>query len=89
MTILQDLFYGNLAPFDGNFNSHAEYAQAVETLVDNEGKLMEILEDKDRELLSEFSDAHSALNSIMAEMEFIKGFKMGVLMMMEIISDRA
>ncbi len=89
MTILQDLFYGNMSPNDGRFDSHSEYGQAMRVLADSEQKLLALLQDAEKNLFVDFRDAQAALNGITAEEKFIQGFTLGALMMLEITGGRS
>jgi hypothetical protein len=84
MTILQDLFYGNIAPHAGRFDSHSEYGKAMQVIADNEAKLLILLKDTEKNLFVGFRDAQSELNAITAEEKFIQGFRLGALMMLDI-----
>ena len=85
MSILKELFYGNITPNEGYFDCHSEYGKAMRVIADNERKLLALLKDAEKNLFVGFRNAKSALNSITAEEKFVQGFKMGALMMIEVI----
>ena len=85
MTILQDLFYGNILPNTDRFDESSVYAKTIQTIDDNEEKLLSLLKDREKKLFIDFCDAYSSLNGFTAEKKFILGFRLGALMMLEII----
>jgi len=88
MTILQDLFYGNIAPNAGRLERNSQYAKAMQVIADSEEKLLALLKDAERNLFIDFSDAQSTLNGITVEEKFIQGFKLGALIMIEVTASR-
>ena len=88
MTILQELFYGNIVPNDDGFDYNSGYGRAMRVIADNEEKLLMLLKDVERRLFVNFRDAQSTLNSITAEEKFIQGFKMGALIMIEVLKSQ-
>jgi hypothetical protein len=88
MTILQELFYGNINPNDGGFNSNSEYGKAMRMIADNEEKLLALLKDTEKNLFVGFRDAQFMLNGITVEEKFIQGFKIGMLVMIEVMESQ-
>jgi len=88
MTVLQDLFYGNILPNTDRFEENSAYAKTIRTISHNEEKLLALLQDRDRKRFIDFSDAFSSLNGFTAERKFVLGFKLGARMMIEVIGNR-
>ncbi len=88
MTILQDLFYGNIDPNTGSFDKDSEYGKAMRTIADNEEKLLVLLNGTEKNLFLDFTNAQSSINGITAEEKFIHGFKLGALIMIEVMGSR-
>ena len=84
MSVLQELFYGNIIPNAGGFDKNSEYGKAMKQIEENEEKLLALLKDTEKRLFIEFANAQSRLNGITAEEKFIEGFKLGMLMMAEV-----
>jgi len=84
MSILQDLFYGNITPNLGGFDRNSQYGKAMKQIEENEEKLLTLLKDTEKKLFIDFANAQSRLNGITAEEKFIEGFKLGMLMIIEI-----
>lgn len=84
MSILQELFYGNIFPHNDTFERDSEYASAIQLIDCSETKLLALLNDTDKSLFIDFRDAQLTLNNITAEENFIQGFKMGALIILEV-----
>lgn len=84
MSILQELFYGNVFSHNDTFDRNSEYGKTIQLIDDKEAKLLALLNDTEKSLLIEFCDAQVTLNNITAEENFIQGFKMGALIMFEV-----
>jgi len=84
MTILQELFYGNIFSHNDTFDRDSEYGKAIQLIDCNETKLLALLDDTQKSLFTDFREAQVTLNNITAEESFIQGFKMGALIMLEV-----
>jgi len=84
MSILKELFYGNVFPHNDTFDRNSEYGKAIQLIDCIEAKLLALLNDTEKSLLIDFCDAQLTLNNITAEENFIKGFKMGALIIFEV-----
>jgi len=85
MTILQELFYGNIFSQNGTFERDSEYRRAIQLIDHNEAKLLALLNDTEKSLLIDFCDAQLTLNNITAEKNFIQGFKIGAQIIFEVL----
>lgn len=84
MTLLQDLYYGNINPDAEPVGKDTQYARAQRDIVDRQQKLLDQLDDATRQLLEDYSSAQSTLNALTAEDKFIQGFHLGARMMLEV-----
>jgi len=84
MSILQEIFYGNIFPHNDTFERDSEYGRAIQLIDCIEAKLLALLNDTEKSLLIEFCDAQLTLNNITAEENFIQGFKMGTFIILEV-----
>jgi hypothetical protein len=85
MTILKDLFYSNIDLNIGSFDKDSEYGKAMQTIADNEEKLLVLLNGTEKGLFLDFTNAQSSLNNVTAEENFIHGFRLGALIMIEVM----
>ena len=88
MSILDDLYYGNIIPCDstGLLDSEA-YNKALADMVECQKDLEEILDDEQRLMLERFVKASDVLSSVIESEMFKNALSMGMKLMME-INDR-
>ena len=88
MSILDDLYYGNIIPCDsaGLLDSEA-YNKALDDMVECQKDLEEMLDDEQRLMLERFVEASDVLGSVIESEMFKNALSMGMKLMME-INDR-
>ena len=87
MKIIEDLYYGRIAPYEMNISATTEY-QKLKALADrNEDLLRESLSDKQKELLDKLIETVTDISSISERDMFINGFRLGVKLMIDIMKD--
>ena len=85
--MLEEFYYGNLNPNEHSFIKDSAYGRAVQTISENEAKLTELLEGKEKELLLDLMNAQSLVDSTMAVESFIQGFRLGARIAIEIMNE--
>ena len=85
MSILDDLYYGNIIPCDsvGLLSSEA-YNKALDDMVECKRDLEEMLDDEQRLLLERFVEASDILSSVIESEMFKNALSMGMKLMMEV-----
>ena len=87
MKIIEDLYYGRIAPYEMNISATPEY-QKLKALADrNEDLLRQTLSDEQKELLEKLIDFVTDISSISERDMFIAGFRLGVKLMMDVMKD--
>ncbi len=89
MEILEDLYYGNIAPFEQTVRRNKEYNKLMELLVRHERTLNAGLTDEQKGALKKYRDCQSELSGISEVDAFITGFELGVKLMLEVTGDEA
>ena len=87
-SILEEFAYGNISPEPRFFKKDSHYARTLEILSDSEEKLMSMLGGELKETLQKFSKAQAELNSLSNVDRFIYGYRLGVLMTMEVFNGK-
>ena len=87
-SILENFAYGNINPDMGIIKKGSKYERIMETIADSEKKLLSMLDGEPKELLITFSSAQLEANSISNVDKFIYGYRLGVLMTMEVFNGR-
>ena len=85
MTILEQLWYETLHPTEIKKQPTPEYSKLTEIMGESEIKLLHLLTDEGKELFHKFSDSQSSLNDMEECDIFIKGFRLGAKIMLEIM----
>ena len=89
--ILRQLYYGEVPPLEGLSSMSpgflAKRIQLDEQYNDMKGVLLDMLDEKGQKLLEEILDLRTRVDSFMGVEEFSKGFRLGALIMREILED--
>lgn len=85
--MLEELFYGNINPNEKQFIRGTDFDRAMRTLSENEDKLTELLDGKEKKLFLDLVNAQSSVNGITAVEGFINGFRLGARIALEMLSD--
>ena len=84
-SILREFALGNIS-MDGSIKKDSEYARAARKMVDYEEKLKFALNEEHKEMVDNFINAHDEVNLIEANEKFVCGYRLGVLMTMEVFN---
>lgn len=84
---LKAFYYGNLRPAEQQMVQGSEVVRIVKELSDTESELKRPLPLDLKSVLDRLVKAQSDLNSIVAEANYLDGFKTGARFMMEILDD--
>ena len=82
-SILEEFFYGNISPEVQFTEKGSRYAEVMQVICYNEEKLLERLNEEEKEILEKYIDAQMELNSLTAVKSQICGYKLGLLMTAE------
>lgn len=85
--ILKDFFHGNLAHADQQMMPGSDVTRAVANLSDAENMLARAFPQELQPLMERFMEAQGKMDVIMAEANYIVGFRIGARLMMEILDD--
>ena len=77
-SIIEELYYGNIAPSERSFRRTGEYAHILQLVTRNEEKLTETLTEAQKEIFDKFKDNTSELNGMTEITAFTIGFKLGL-----------
>lgn len=88
-SILEEFAQGNISPEPRFLKHNSEYEKAVNVLSEAEKKLYAVLDDNGRELLKALIDAQGKVNHLANTDKFIYGYRLGVLMTMEVFDGKA
>ena len=87
MRILEEFWYGNIEPTKYGTSSCKEYKKLLELICRNEEKLNATMTDEQKELFEKYSDCVREYQTIIDCLIFQNGFKLGAMMMLEIMEE--
>ena len=77
-SIIEELYYGNIAPSEHSYRRTGEYAHILKIVARHEEKLTETLTEAQKETFEKFKDGTSELSSMTEVTAFTIGFKLGL-----------
>ena len=85
MRILEELWYGNVAPSERSVDKGSPMWELVHLIVRNEEELAPLLSEKAKEVLEKLMDNQTELHCIRECEVFIRGFRLGAKIMLEVL----
>ena len=85
MTILEDLWYGNVRPTERSIIRGGKLDKLMNILCQNEDNLMGSLTDKQKESFEKFKDCQSEITDYLETEAFTQGFIIAVKLMVEVM----
>ena len=87
MSVLEEVWYGNLDPAEYDANANKEYKEILQLISRNEEKLLATMNDEQKELFSRYTDCVRE-HQVMTEcLLFQSSFRLGGRMMVEVMRD--
>ena len=83
MTLLEDLWYGNLNPHEAILTENRRYKRLLSLMGRNRDELSETMTDKQLETLEKYDEAMNEMHSLTEVEAFSYGFRLGVRLMIE------
>lgn len=84
MTTLENLWYGNIQPYDMELVPGSQYEKAFNRKIRYENALVAVLNDEQIEIYNKLSDAQSAQLSLGECDAFRRGFSLGIKIATEV-----
>ena len=75
--ILEQLWYGNVAPWEHSTHNDREYKELTELLCRNRDRLTEGLTEAQKELLDKYDECQNELSAKTEKNAFVQGFCLG------------
>lgn len=86
MTTLEDLYYGNIAPYERYIKHGSREDKILKLLCRNEESLTKNLNNRQKEIFSKFTDCQKELSDITTRQTFADGFSLAVQIMVEVMN---
>ena len=86
MSIIEDLWYGNISPCERDIKRSSEYADVLERIVQLETDLHARLNDEEKEILERFVNYTNEMCCISEREMFVRGFTLGAKLIIEVMN---
>ena len=83
MTILEDLWYGNINPHEMFLDNNRPFKHLLSLMGKNRDKLSDTLTDQQKETLTKYDEVINEMHSTAEVEAFSYGLRIGVLLMVE------
>ena len=83
MTLLEDLWYGNVNPHEAILTENRRYKHLLSLMGRSRDELSETLNDKQQETLEKYDEAMNEMHSLAEVEAFSYGFRLGIRLMIE------
>ena len=78
MGILEDLWYGNISPWERPFKKGSAYAELLGLVIRHQEDLLGRLNDEEKEIFEKYAACTTEMHDLTEREAFIKGFAIGV-----------
>ena len=85
MTTLEDLYYGNISPWERDIKRGSRMDKLVQLICKNEDGLMSTLTEQQKETFERFKDCQSEICDLTARQAFADGFILAARIMVEVM----
>ena len=86
MTLLEDLWYGNINPHEAILTENKQYKHLLSLMGRNRDELSETLTDKQLEALEKYDATVNEMHSLAEVEAFSYSFRLGIRLMIEVIA---
>ena len=86
MKILEELWYGNLAPWEKGFKDCDEYSELLRLVIRHIDELRERLNDEEKDMLETFTECNTEMHGIAEREAFVRGFTLGARIIIEVMN---
>ena len=84
-TTIEDLYYGNVIPFEKSFSKNSEYGQINHKAGEVREKLEKSLNDEELKLLNEYCDLTGQASTYLDFDSFLQGFRLASKLLCEVL----
>ena len=88
MNIIEDLWYGNISPWERPFKKGSPYAELLALVVRHQEDLLPRLNDEEKEIFEKFADCTTEMHDLAEREAFMKGFVLGSRIIIEVMTTK-
>ena len=86
MNIIEELWYGNIAPCERDFKKGSIYSELLGYIVKHENDLRRLLNDEGKEIFEKYIECSNEMYGISEREAFVQGFTLGARIIIEIMN---
>ena len=87
MSILEELWYGNIEPAEYDIAPSKEYKDLLQQISRNEDKLLATMTDTQKELFTKYADCVREYQTMAENLLFQNSFRLGARIMLEVMRE--
>ena len=87
MNILEDLWFGNISPWERPFKKDSAYAELLALVIRHQEDLNRRLNDEEKEIFEKFSECSTEMHDLTEREAFVKGFTIGAQIIIEVMTN--
>ena len=86
MNILEDLWFGNISPWERPFKKDGKYAELLSLVIRHQEDLLSRLNDEEKEIFEKYTDCSTEMHDLTEREAFVKGFTIGAQIIIEVMA---
>ena len=86
MNILEDLWFGNISPWERPFKKDSAYAELLALVIRHQEDLNGRLNDEEKEIFEKFSECSNEMHDLTEREAFVKGFTIGAQIIIAVLT---
>ena len=86
MNILEDLWFGNISPWERQFKKDGAYAELLSLVIRHQEDLLSRLNDEEKEIFDKYADCSTEMRDLTEREAFVKGFTIGAQIIIEVMA---
>ena len=86
MNILEDLWFGNISPWERPFKKDGACAELLALVIRHQEDLRSRLNDEEKEIFEKYTDCTTEMHDLTEREAFVKGFVLGAKIIIEVMT---
>ncbi len=86
MNILEDLWFGNISPWERPFKKDSAYAELLALVIRHQENLNGRLNDEEKEIFEKYSECSNEMHDLTEREAFVKGFTIGARIIIAVLT---
>lgn len=88
MNILEDLWFGNISPWERPFKKGSAYSELLTLIARHYDDLVVRLNDGEKAIFEKYADCTGEMHDLTEREAFIKGFTIGARIIIEVMTNK-